>query len=166
MFIGSMAAVLYFKKSKYLYITKSFYTLLLCMLLILLFIFIPIEEITNYIGLDPIFAFIGHPSIHGILTSCIILFSIQAKADSNFLENKIIRYLGKISYGLYVFHPIVLIILYLLPNTVYEFNWALQYLFVISLTILFSSISYKYFESWFLKYKNKFSTIISGDNSI
>jgi len=165
MFIGSLAAFLYFNKFKIIKKLQYSWITTISIVLLLFFIVIPFGEITNYIGLDPIFAFIGTSSLYAILTVCVILKAIEKNKLSLFLELKIFRYLGKISYGLYVFHPLVLCLLYMLPKKIYGFNWFIQYLIVVFFTILLSSISYKYYESWFLKQKNMFSAIISDDNS-
>jgi peptidoglycan/LPS O-acetylase OafA/YrhL len=76
----------------------------------------------------------------------------------NLLENRVFNYLGKISYGLYMYHQIVMVFVinFILKN--FEFNNVMIYLFSILITILISSISYKFFESPFLKRKDKIST--------
>jgi peptidoglycan/LPS O-acetylase OafA/YrhL len=77
------------------------------------------------------------------------------------LENKFFNYLGKISYGLYVYH---MIIIFLLAFYVKKSNYQLNYFsFVISSTILVSYLSYNYFEMFFLRKKHKYSLIKSGN---
>ena len=80
------------------------------------------------------------------------------------LETKILHYLGKISYGLYMYHPLCIV---LVLNTALFFKQTSDFiLYPLSLltVILVAGTSYKYFESYFLKFKQKFSIIISGDN--
>lgn len=89
--------------------------------------------------------------------------SILSLSKINFLENKTLEYLGKISYGLYMYHSIVMqlvgfiflkyIPLLKLPNCVFIL---LSNLMVINITILLSHLSYKYFESFFLNLKKNF----------
>jgi peptidoglycan/LPS O-acetylase OafA/YrhL len=72
-------------------------------------------------------------------------------------------YLGKISYGLYMYHIFgIIITLKLLPANLATNNF-LVYPSSIGLSILFSAISYKYMEKWFISRKRNFSAIISGD---
>jgi peptidoglycan/LPS O-acetylase OafA/YrhL len=71
------------------------------------------------------------------------------------------NYLGKISYGMYCFHGIVITILIKGLN---YFNYkeklidslVLYPLIVFCVTLLISVLSFKYFESWFLRKKKKF----------
>lgn len=82
------------------------------------------------------------------------------------LENKILNYLGKISYGIYVYHLFACVICIklfsyfnltkLLPNALYSSFLLISVLFI---TIIISHISYKYFETIFLKKKIKYSKI-------
>ncbi|MFD2564828.1 acyltransferase family protein [Aquimarina rubra] len=79
------------------------------------------------------------------------------------INNKLINYFGKISYGIYVYHPLamhLMIFLFLklsakfsIPNYIIIIS---VNFFVITLTILIAHFSYKYYELYFLKLKNKF----------
>lgn len=81
------------------------------------------------------------------------------------LENKVLSYLGKISYGLYMYHEICITISITIAMALgFASNW-LIYPLTILFTILLASLSYKYFESFFLRLKGRFSTIISGDDT-
>jgi peptidoglycan/LPS O-acetylase OafA/YrhL len=81
------------------------------------------------------------------------------------LENKLFSYLGKISYGIYMFHPVAIIcavkICLLLHITA---NWLL-YFVILSLTIILAAVCYHFFELYFIKKKLKYSSVISGDNA-
>ena len=80
------------------------------------------------------------------------------------MENKILNYLGKISYGLYMFHSIVIVVVIKICQ---HFNWSSNFI-IYSLTfillILVSSISYTFFEQYFINKKIKFTTVLSGDS--
>lgn len=80
------------------------------------------------------------------------------------LESRILRYLGKISYGLYMYHPICIV---LILNIILFFkqtsDWALYPLSLLTV-ILVAGTSYKYFESYFLKFKRKFTIVASGES--
>lgn len=70
-------------------------------------------------------------------------------------------YLGKISYGLYVFHTTVLALtMRWLPRLPYEAVWAAAvYVIVLPVTISIAALSYKYFELPFLRLKAKFEFV-------
>jgi len=78
--------------------------------------------------------------------------------------NKLMVYLGKISYGIYVFHiPILFFWLIFYTRAVpkwvfnkYPFAYELAaWIPYMGLVLLFSHLSYKYFEDYFLKLKEK-----------
>jgi peptidoglycan/LPS O-acetylase OafA/YrhL len=81
------------------------------------------------------------------------------------LEAKPFRYLGKISYGLYMYQPIAIALAFqialLFPQAL---NWVL-YPLSMALTVGMSALSYKYFEAYFLKFKGRFSTLVSGEGN-
>lgn len=81
------------------------------------------------------------------------------------LEGRPIRYLGKISYGLYVYHPIAIVLA--LHATVWLGgpSDAFLYPLALALTILIAGVSYKYFESYFLNFKTNYTSVKSGDVS-
>ena len=94
-----------------------------------------------------IFFFIGLVSI-GLINLCIS----QKNAINTFLSNKIFLHLGKISYGLYLYHwPIYLIFRKVIHS---------QFLLLIVcflVTYIISFISYKLFETYFINLKDKYS---------
>lgn len=94
-----------------------------------------------------------HYEIYSFLFAIIILnFSSNPKISIS-LEGSIMNYLGRISYGLYMFHGIAIVLSIIILN---EFNlvnnWLLYPLSFI-FTILIAGISYKYYESFFIRYK-------------
>ncbi len=108
----------------------------------------------------------------------IIILNLSSNPHSILtLNNKLFSYLGKISYGIYMFHAIAislavkLLVKYFTPETnIYSYNtllWAANsflYFLVICIVTALSMVSYTYFESYFLAKKIDFSTIISGDS--
>lgn len=77
------------------------------------------------------------------------------------LNNRHLDYLGKISYGLYMYHEFgigcsIAIVKYL-SNYAYHYLVfeILLYSIALLLTVLISAISFKYFESYFLSLKSK-----------
>jgi peptidoglycan/LPS O-acetylase OafA/YrhL len=80
------------------------------------------------------------------------------------LESGILRYLGKISYGLYMFHPICIVLVLNIALLLKQTSNLLLYPLSLLTTILIAGLSYKYFESNFLKFKRKFTIVTSGEN--
>ena len=93
------------------------------------------------------------------------VFNLASNPKTLFnLENILFNYLGKISYGLYMFHPLAIVCavkLCLLVN--YPRN-ILVYPLAICIAILLAAVSYSLFEKYFIRKKINYSAIISGDN--
>jgi peptidoglycan/LPS O-acetylase OafA/YrhL len=69
-------------------------------------------------------------------------------------------YLGRISYGLYVFHLLALALagqMLFIPLVGIQINFELRLLTALLLTVLFAAISYAWLERPFLKLKERFS---------
>jgi peptidoglycan/LPS O-acetylase OafA/YrhL len=75
-----------------------------------------------------------------------------------FFRSKPIQYIGKISYGLYLLHlPVPLLLLVVENKTgVHINNPVILFCFYFLISFILASISYKYFESYFLKLKDRF----------
>ncbi|MGE0561821.1 MAG: acyltransferase family protein [Flavobacteriales bacterium] len=82
-------------------------------------------------------------------------------------KSRILNHLGKISYGLYCFHGVVITILIKILE---QFSFTETYwhvflfypIIILITTILISHLSFKYFENYFLKLKSKFYTFTSN----
>jgi len=85
------------------------------------------------------------------------------------LENKLFNFLGKISYGLYLYHSFILIFVfnflkfYVDTSKINFVGNILLHILVITLTVALASVSYYFYENKFLKLKHKFSKILSGN---
>lgn len=82
------------------------------------------------------------------------------------VEIKFLKYFGKISFGIYMLHPLALYVVFPLAfNFKSNFAFSLVF-FVLSfiLTIVLATLSYKYFEQPILKFKKKHTIIKSGLN--
>jgi peptidoglycan/LPS O-acetylase OafA/YrhL len=105
------------------------------------------------------------------LVVCGLIVNIATNARSLVnLENPVFSYLGKLSYGLYVYHLFaVVLVLKALPMLLplqelpTWIGYPLTLGSILILTIGISQLSYRYFESYFLRKKIKFTTILSGD---
>lgn len=92
-----------------------------------------------------------------------LIFVTSASKPLFLLENKVISYLGKISYGLYVYHWLVsYYIIYLINSKFGEVNYFIYLLGSMLGTVLVASFSYEILEKRFLKFKSKFTLIKSG----
>ena len=87
------------------------------------------------------------------------------------LENKVMNYLGKISYGIYVIHPLLIYTTTRLLSEKISHSEVLSchvgicfagiFIGITVLTILFAALSYRYFEQPFLRMKDRFSVVKS-----
>ncbi len=99
----------------------------------------------------------------------LILFLIIHNSGSIFtyiLNNRIINFLGKISFGLYIFHILIISLIWnvssFISNTLSnQTNLYSSVMIAISLllTVLVSSISHRWIERPFLKFKQRFAII-------
>lgn len=109
--------------------------------------------------------------VYSLLFMIIIVNLASNKMTVISINNAIFDYLGKISYGLYMYHPLAIIIAIVLViettvgTAIYAYNNYLIYFFSIATTIFISAVSYELFEKFFIKKKVFFSRIISGENA-
>lgn len=99
---------------------------------------------------------VGYHFVSMLLFSSVI--GVLSLDSYSFLNNKIITYLGKISYGIYMYHSIVIQFfgfVYLKLFSKLKISDVLIIIFynflVISITIIISHFSYHYFEKYFIK---------------
>jgi peptidoglycan/LPS O-acetylase OafA/YrhL len=95
---------------------------------------------------------------------CFFILNVSQNKDSIFyLEQKFIHYLGKISYGIYIYHPAVIV---LCVNSIHyffgknlsgiTFNFML-YTSAFLLTISVCEFSFRFIETPLLKLKDRFN---------
>ena len=158
MMIGAIGAILYFMKNKLFTNILMNRTLGLVCFLILLFS-------QPWISLFP-------APVRPQLIAVLSIVCIASQLDNPIinLENRVCDFVGKISYGIYVIHPLLIFGLSALyrgtglqpPATV---SIILIYSIITATTIFVAWLSYKFFESPFLRMKNKFA-IIHSQNSM
>ncbi len=92
----------------------------------------------------------------------------KSKWSKRILGNPVLCYFGKISYGLYIYHIILiqLIITFITKYKIinlenYTISWVIYFVIVLLSTIFISCLSYELYEKKFLKLKKNFSSIIS-----
>ena len=98
-----------------------------------------------------------HFEIYACLYAIAIINLASNKKSILNLENPVFNYLGKISYGIYMYHFIALTITIRMLQYFNIYDGALVYLVGFIVTVILSSLSYHYFESFFLNIKGKLS---------
>ena len=89
------------------------------------------------------------------------MLSVLRNSDKK--ANRALVYLGRISYGLYVFHILGLLISdYAVPNqTSSLLRYTLRVAVALAATIAMSAISYRWLETPFLGLKQRFTHVLS-----
>ncbi len=99
-----------------------------------------------------------YPIILGLLFAFIIACTITKKKNLFIGEKSIFSKLGKYTYGLYLYHTIVInLFLQLFKGFSYKINWYSTGLIALCFTIMISYISYHYFELFFLSLKKRYA---------
>lgn len=97
----------------------------------------------------------------------ILILNVSSNTNSFVkLENKIFGFLGKISYGLYMYHMMIIVFVVQLVkrlelSSLVTFNF-IVYPLVIGLSIFISWLSFRFFETPFLTLKKKYTIVRSG----
>lgn len=150
MAIGGLGAYLYLKKNKILlWLTANKFTEILCWLYLC------------FAAAGRHFWFVNHDAVSLVTLSLVINFN-SGKEPLIRLENKVFNFLGRISYGIYIIHPLVIYPLKKwLPRPGLAVAWESAFFFFGSLliTVFFAWLSYEFFEKRFLLLKEKFAVI-------
>jgi peptidoglycan/LPS O-acetylase OafA/YrhL len=115
-------------------------------------------SLTPFSQLIYYFSLIGLPFIYLYLVILLVLQSENQKPS-------LISNLGKYTYGMYLYHPIIIIfvkIIFDLMGIDYQRNIITNLILaIVSLivTIFISFVSYEYFEKHILKFKDRFSFV-------
>lgn len=159
MIIGALAAILY-KQHNRLFL-KSFDNKISQIIAWAIIILVAINKFH-------IASILDHEII-SVVTVIIITGQINIKNRIINLEMWFFDFLGKISYGIYVYHPLLIFLLSKVINRISirrDYKYALVYLSVIGITILLAYISYEYFEKYFLKLKDRFAVVQSSGTKL
>lgn len=108
--------------------------------------------------------FLGHTAFEG-LVFLILILNVSTNPKFPFtLESPFLNWMGNISYGIYMIHAIVIALLITWLEK-WDVSFAvfntLLYIGTPILTFALASLSYQYFETFFLKFKNKFAVVKS-----
>src|SRR5581483_927497 len=107
----------------------------------------------------------GYPLV--ALGCVAIVCGFLTDAPGLLLGNPVLVYLGKISYGLYVFHYFALTVgrealLQIKPSFVSAAPWQLvSWIFAFALTLILAACSYRWLETPFLRLKERFAVVPS-----
>lgn len=162
--IGSLSAYLCLYNLNFInWISNVSKTKILLAYLVLI-IFIPLRGFSHIFG-DSFFS-IYYP-FESIIFSILFAFII---IEQNFSKNSYYKFgnlslfskFGKISYGLYSYHMLMFPIAFYFTKSIgftdnQFYEYILRILISLSFTIIISKLSYFYFESYFLKFKSRFS---------
>ncbi|MGN6294303.1 MAG: acyltransferase family protein [Chitinophagaceae bacterium] len=101
-----------------------------------------------------------------IVSVILIMGQVTKKNNIINLENRVCDFIGKISYGIYIIHPLLI---FYFSKLIGHFNsdafqnYLLVYVIIISATILLAYLSYEFYEKKFLKLKAKFAVVKSSN---
>jgi peptidoglycan/LPS O-acetylase OafA/YrhL len=155
MLIGAIGAILYYQKNTlFLKFTNNLFTQCFAWLIILL---VAINKFH-------VVSFMDNELI-SVISLSLIIGQIQKSKRIINLNISFFDFIGKISYGIYVIHPLVIFYLskiIILSDQTDIYNYIFVYGSVFAVTIGLSYISYSYFEKYFLNMKDKYSTVKSS----
>ena len=162
--VGAYAAFIAFNRNRiWNWITsrsKYVYRLFYLCLLILIFSFHELQELTYFVEFQRIF--------YSVLFAILILIQgFSANPGWSAGRSKVIDHLGKISYGLYCYHGVVITVLvksldyFHYPNSPIQ-TYLLFPILIFAFTVFIAHLSYQYIEKPFLRIKNRFDQLISN----
>jgi peptidoglycan/LPS O-acetylase OafA/YrhL len=120
-----------------------------------------------------VFEFSNEALKHAFSMILFALFILNISNEKDYIvNNRFLNYLGEISYGIYMYHMIALnliVFISLKMNVEHLFGFIGTVVFInittIGLTILFSHLSFYYFEKAFINLKSKFRKSTSSKDS-
>ena len=155
MMIGGLGALLYKNKNQlFLKIADNKITQSICWIIMLL------------VALNKFrIAAIIDTELIAIAAILIITGQINVKNRIVNLEISLFDFLGKISYGIYVIHPLVILLFSKVLGNLsinQTLKYPLIYILILSTTIYLAYLSFTYFEKYFMTFKKKFEVVKSS----
>lgn len=99
----------------------------------------------------------GYTAI-AVVASLAIVTALRAGGFSRFFGSRPLAYVGRMSYGVYVFHlPVLRLFRHFLPRNVVSWRGLAVFCVCLAVTLVVSDLSYRFFESRFLGYKDRFA---------
>jgi peptidoglycan/LPS O-acetylase OafA/YrhL len=120
--------------------------------------------IQEYTFITYFYNYVIHFTLTNIMCAAFVIAIMKKTVLVRLFESKVACYLGKLSYGIYVYHYFVMLLaagilhVFVGNHTKFIGNLYVEigyFLFYILLLIGVAHLSYKYFESYFLKIKEK-----------
>ena len=155
MMIGALGAILYRNNNKlFIKLTDNKIAQVICWCLMLL---IAVNKFHFFSIIDN--------EIISVVAIILIIGQINIKNRIINLETSVFDYLGKISYGIYVIHPILI---FLFSKFLFQLNipslykYFAVYFIILGATILTAHLSYTWFEKYFMGLKKKFVVVKSS----
>lgn len=154
---GVGASLLFYNNIKILNFIYNKILFLLSFLIVIVLIYFTPQKIQDGIHI-----------IYSVLFLIIIMnVSSRKYKFTGFLENSVFNYLGSISYGIYMYHFMIIpIILYFFKQMALNLDLVTEnivvYFFTFIFTVVISSLSYQFFEKRFINLKHKYATINSN----
>ncbi|CAN5330779.1 hypothetical protein BH09BAC5_BH09BAC5_26080 [soil metagenome] len=139
-------------------------------------IFHPVTQIIS-IAVIPVLVYLFPPVLqdgeHIVFSFAFLAIIINVAVNPNSflkLENNFFNFLGNISYGIYMYHFfIIVLVIRFAPILGFQqnSNYLNFYYYVSSflVTIIISALSYYLFERYFIRWKNKFAIVLSGSEA-
>ncbi|MFM1931250.1 MAG: hypothetical protein RL226_553, partial [Bacteroidota bacterium] len=140
-------------------------------------VFRPVVQLTSLLAIPVLLYFTprvvqdGIHLLHSVFFLIVILNVAANKQSVLKLENRFFHELGKISYGMYMYHLMVVVaVLHLaaqfFPSMINTWGGnAVIYLTCVVVTSAISYLSYHYFEYYFIRLKQRFTKVVSGDDA-
>ena len=158
MMIGALAAIAYYMKfTPFMKVATNIIVQYICWFIMFL-VLINRFHIASFLDNE----------ILTMVTALIIIGQVTNSSPIS-LENRYFDFLGKTSYGIYVIHPILIFLFSKILRDITPFdslNYFIVYIVVLGTTILLAHLSYKYFESKFLRIKERKYSVVKSSGSM
>ncbi|WP_207422801.1 acyltransferase family protein [Desertivirga brevis] len=102
--------------------------------------------------------------VYGIFFLLIIMNLSEQSSIVN-LENKLLNYLGQISYGIYMYHILAITIAIKVAALLGDKNDLIIYGLTLTITIAIAAFSFRFLETPFIKRKSRYTKIVSGESA-
>jgi len=139
-------------------------------------IYSPLLQILVIIGIPVLMylcPFAIQDGVHLAYALCFLIIILNVSTNKSSLlnlQNKLFDYLGMISYGIYMYHLLIIVALLNFMKMMFDWKGELSmgqnifiYLAAVVLTAVVSSLSYRYLETPFIRLKKRFTMIKSGE---